>query len=182
MKAFVLVSGIMMLMTGFAVAAEKPSSYPLQSKEAQVPEKKAEPDSVIKGTATMQLKSQNKSILNRMELVLCPADIAPKVKETRDERWRINASRAKFNDGYNILDLNAIGMLAVRSGGLRAKSDEKGQFRFEKVPAGSYVIYGQYRSNYAVAYWLVPVKVGKGGEDITMDLNESNVKEAYNRF
>jgi len=182
MKTFVLASGMMMLLLGLAGAAEKPKNDQPQSKETQEPEKKVEPAAVVKGLATMQLKSQNKSILNRMELVLCPADLGPRIKETRDERWRINASRAKFNDGYNNLDLNAIGMLAVRSGGLRAKTDEKGQFQFEKVPPGAYLIYGQYRSHYAVAYWLVPVKVAKDGEVITIDLNETNVKEAHNRF
>lgn len=175
-------SCLLLIVLNVTGAEEKPKSFPLQGKESKEPEKKEATGSIIKGTATMQLKNQNKSILNRMELVLCPADIAPRVKQTRDERWRINASRAKFNDGYNNLDLNAIGMLAVRSGGLRTKSDDKGDFQFDKVPAGSYVIYGQYHSNYAVAYWLVPVKVTKDGEEITMDLNESNVKEAYNRF
>jgi hypothetical protein len=181
MKTFLLLFWVVLLPWGLGAVEEKPLSYPLETKKSQDTIKPAIL-SAIKGTATIQLRNQNKSILNRMELVLCPADIAPRIKETRDERWRLKASRAKFNDGYNNLDLNAIGSLAVKNALLRTRSDEKGLFRFEQVPPGSYVVYGQYHSNYAVAYWLVPVKVIQPGQEITLDLSEANVKEAYNLF
>jgi hypothetical protein len=163
-------------------AGEKPRLEPTPTPESKVSETKPEPGSRIKGQASMQLKNQNKSILNKMELVLCSAELAARFKETRDDGWRKNASRLKFNDGYNNLDLNAIGSLAAREGLFRAQTDETGSFQINQVPVGSYLVYGQYRSNYAVAYWLVPVKVSKEGEEITIDLNETNVKEAYNRF
>lgn len=137
---------------------------------------------LIQGSATMKLRNQLQSILNRMELVLVPATKAAEFKTTRDECWRLSASRTNFNDGYNNLDLNALGSLAVRHSVLRAKTDDKGFYQFESVPVGSYLLYGQYKSKYAAAYWLVPVEIKKVGDVITLNLNESNVKEAHNRF
>jgi hypothetical protein len=176
------------LTLGLVQAEEKAKTFPLQSQAGkgskEAVETKKESGSVITGQATIQLRNQLKSVLGRMELVLCPEAIQGEIKSTRDERWRLLASRANFNDGYNNLDLQAIGTVAVRQAVMRAKSNEEGVYRFEKVPAGSYVVYGQYRSKYAVAYWLVPVKVeaGREGQEIKVDLNETNVKEAHNKF
>ncbi|NJK92121.1 MAG: hypothetical protein HC904_10010 [Blastochloris sp.] len=147
-------------------------------------EKKEDPvsKSVIRGEATMQLRNENKSILSDMELVLCPATTADQIRLTRNERWRILASRSNFNDGYKNLDLQAIGSVAVKAALQRTKTDATGNYRFQDVPPGSYIIYGQYRSHYAVAYWVLPVKISTLNEDIVLPLNESNTKEAFNRF
>lgn len=180
-KKLILVTCFLAALSSFGRSTGNVPSPELASKPVTI-EKPVASTPLIKGSATMKLKNQHQSILNQMELVLVPSKKAAEFKAMRDERWRISASRANFNDGYNNLDLNALGLLAVRHSVLRAKTDDKGLFQFESVPVGSYLIYGQYKSKYAAAYWLVPVEIKKVGDVITLNLNESNIKEAHNRF
>jgi len=177
-NSLILVFCSVVLLTDVGAMGPAPKTLPV----AEVEKKKELVSPSIEGQATMKLRNDFESILNKMELALVPSEKAGEFKIVRDERWRFAASRANFNDGYNNLDLNALGHVAVKYAVKRAKTDEQGLFQFEQVPIGSYVLYGQYKSKYAAAYWLVPIKVSKVGDKIVINLNESNVKEAHNRF
>lgn len=134
----------------------------------------------ISGTAIIELRSEVKQYLSGLELVLIPASVAPEIRKVREERWRERASRFRFNDGYNNLDLQAIGATAVKNEIARTTVSAEGNYRFKDIKPGSYRIYGQYKSKYAAGYWLVPVTVKKIGESVTVDIHNGNLAEIYN--
>jgi hypothetical protein len=139
------------------------------------------PTGTLSGRVEIELRSDAKQALPNLAMALCPESIAPEMKHLREERWRETARLYAFNDGYNNLDLKALGQKAVSAAVAEFKSDDKGKFRREGIPPGKYVIYAQYKSKYAAAYWLVPVEV-KGGEVSEVVLTNANMKEIYNRF
>lgn len=134
----------------------------------------------ITGHATIELRNDRIQDLDGLELVLIPEAAAKAVTDMREERWRLLASRFNFNDGYNNLDLPAIGATAVKHGVARATADAEGRYTFTDVPPGKYRIYGQYKSMYAAGYWLLPVEVKKAGEVLKVDLGNANFAEVFN--
>ncbi len=134
----------------------------------------------VSGHATIELRIDRTQDLAGMQLVLVPPETANVIKTVRDERWLELASRFSFDDGYHNLDIQTIGYTAVQAAVARTRADAEGRFRFVGVQPGSYLIYGQYRSRYAVAYWLVPVEIGSVDDRIEIDINNNNFKEVHN--
>lgn len=134
----------------------------------------------IQGKATIELKMGNTNALDGLELLLCRPEAEKAVIETRDAKWLENASPRSFGNGYENLNLPAIGRAALPFEVKRATTDGFGQFSLADMPAGSYVIYGQYKSRYAAGYWLVPVTV-EAGKVTSLNLSNTNMKEVYNR-
>ncbi|MDX6766149.1 MAG: carboxypeptidase-like regulatory domain-containing protein [Candidatus Methylacidiphilales bacterium] len=137
-------------------------------------------EATLSGTATIELRSDVKQYLAGLELVLVPEPAAAEIKKVREERWRERASRFRFNDGFNNLDLQAIGVEAIRHEIARATVDASGKYQFKALKPGSYRIYGQYKSHYAAGYWLIPVVIKKAGEAVTLDIHNGNFAEVYN--
>lgn len=135
----------------------------------------------ISGQAIIELRVGIKQYLKGMEIALIPEAAADRLKEIRDERWLEQASRLKFNAGYYYLDLNAIGYYAVQNAVARTKSDAEGKFTFTGIQPGTYRLYAQYKSRYAAGYWLIPIEVTSPSDEITMDINNENLEEIYNR-
>lgn len=135
---------------------------------------------LIRGQAKIEMRNDTVRELGGLELVLLPEEAAARITQVRNERWRMRASRFNFDDGYNNLDIQAIGATAVSLAVAEAKADESGVFAFPNVPPGRYRLYAQYRSMYAVGYWLLPVEITKIGEVVTLDLNNENFAEVFN--
>lgn len=156
----------------------------------------AEP-SVLTGQATIQLKNASTpQNLGGMDLVLAPASLIPEIRRLRMETWRTEGLSVKrnangeeepvgvqidFADGYKNLDLKAMSQAAANSATSRTKTDTNGMFRFTNTPPGKYALYGQYKSRYAVAYWLLEVDLGEGKTN-SVNLSETNAAEVFNRF
>jgi hypothetical protein len=146
-----------------------------------VPKPEPDPVGTLDGRIEIELRNNMKQALPGLEIAVCPETIAPEIKNLRDARWRETARLNAYNDGYNNLDLKALGQKAVSMAVVELKSDAKGMFRREGVPPGKYVVYAQYKSKYAAAYWLVPIEI-RTGEETELVLTNGNMKEIYNRF
>ena len=151
----------------------------------------------IHGRATIQLKNASyRSDLAGMDLVLAPTNLIPEIRRLRMETWRTDGLsvtrspdgeenpvgvRIDFADGYKNLDLKALGQAAANAARFRTKTSTNGEFSFTGVPPGKHALYGQYKSRYAVAYWLLEVDVPKK-QTTRLDLTETNAAEVFNRF
>jgi hypothetical protein len=182
MKPLALLLGIIFTFLSVGSAAEKKSN-PSPPPQAPVtpttpPAAAAEPS--ISGKATIVLRSDVEQYLSGLELLLIPDAAAPEIRKVRENRWRERASRFRFNDGYNNLDLQAIGVTAIKHEIARTTVGPEGQYQFKDIKPGAYRIYGQYKSKYAAGYWLVPVTIKKAGEAVKLDIQNSNLAEIYN--
>jgi len=151
----------------------------------------------LTGRATIQLKNASyRSDLGGMDLVLAPTNLIPEIRRLRMETWRTDGLsvtrspggeenpvgvRIDFSDGYKNLDLPALGQAAADAATYRSKTATNGEFNFTNVAPGKYALYGQYKSRYALAYWLLEVPVSKGSAN-RLDLTETNAAEVFNRF
>jgi hypothetical protein len=136
--------------------------------------------SLVKGTCTIELKIGTHQYLAKMGIAVVPASAEEEITQARNDAWRMRASRANFNDGFNNLDLDAIGGTAVRLAVTTIKTDNEGKYQLRGLAPGNYLLYSQYHSRYAVAYWLIPLTVKSDKDEITIDINNSNMKEVYN--
>ena len=151
----------------------------------------------VAGRATIQLKNAtDRSDLGGMDLVLAPTNLIPEIRRLRMETWRTDGLsvtrspdgeenpvgvRIDFSDGYKNLDLKALGQAAANAATYRTKTGTNGEFNFPNVSSGKYALYGQYKSRYAVAYWLLEIPVAKNQTN-RLDLTETNAAEVFNRF
>lgn len=151
----------------------------------------------IAGRATIQLKNaSDRSALGGMDLVLAPTSLIPEIRQLRMETWRTEGLsvtrsadgeenpvgvRVDFADGYKNLDLKALGQAAANAATLRTQTTPDGEFSFTNVPPGKYALYGQYKSRYALAYWILEVEAFKK-QIRRMELTETNAAEVFNRF
>jgi len=151
----------------------------------------------VAGRATIQLKNASyRSDLGGMDLVLAPTNLIPEIRRLRMETWRTDGLsvtrspdgeenpvgvRIDFADGYKNLDLKALGQAAADAATHRTKSSTNGEFSFSNVSPSKYALYGQYKSRFAVAYWLMEVPVVKN-QTHRLDLTETNAAEVFNRF
>jgi len=151
----------------------------------------------LAGRATIQLKNASyRSDLGGMDLVLAPTNLIPEIRRLRMETWRTdglavtrNAEgeenpvgvRIDFADGYKNLDLKALGQAAANAATFRTKTSTNGEFVFSNIPPGKHALYAQYKSRYAVAYWLLEAEVSKN-QNPRLDLTETNAAEVFNRF
>jgi len=152
---------------------------------------------VVAGRATIQLKNASyRSDLGGMDLVLAPTNLVPEIRRLRMETWRTDGLsvtrspdgeenpvgvRIDFADGYKNLDLKALGQAAANAATYRTKTGTNGEFNFANVAPGKYALYGQYKSRYAIAYWLLEIPVTKNQTN-RLDLTETNAAEVFNRF
>ncbi len=151
----------------------------------------------LAGRATIQLRNASyRSDLGGMDLVLAPTNLIPEIRRLRMETWRTDGLavtrspdgeenpvgvRIDFADGYKNLDLKALGQAAANAATARTKTSTNGEFLFTNAPPGKHALYGQYKSRYAVAYWLLEVEIPKN-QKIRLDLTETNAAEVFNRF
>jgi len=150
---------------------------PTSKKPSEGP--KAEANS-IRGRATIRLRGESwDQILRGMELVLVPASAKDEIIAVRDRTWRERAVDFDYSNGARNLDLVSIGLKAVSLKTDLVKTDAEGYYIFQKVKPGKYLIYGQYKSRYALGYWLVDVEV-KDGQSTVVNLKNDNMKEVYN--
>ena len=156
----------------------------------------AEP-TALSGQATIQLKNASSpQNLGGMDLVLAPTSLIPEIRRLRMETWRTEGLAIKrnakgeeepigvqidFADGYKNLDLKAMSQAAANAATARTKTTTNGSFTFSNNPPGKYALYGQYKSRYAVAYWLLEVDLVTGKTN-TLNLSETNAAEVFNRF
>ena len=151
----------------------------------------------VAGKATIQLKNASyRSDLGGMDLVLGPTQLIPEIRKLRMETWKTdglavtrNAEgqenpvgvRIDFADGYKNLDLKALGQAAANAATARTQSATNGEFSFSNIPPGKYALYGQYKSRYALAYWLLEAEIVPGQTN-RLNLTETNAAEVFNRF
>ena len=152
---------------------------------------------IVAGSVSIQLKnSSSRSALGGMDLILAPTNLIPEIRKLRMETWRTDGLavtrnpdgeenpvgiRIDFSDGYQNLDLKALGQAAANAATARTKSATNGEFSFSNVSPGKHALYGQYKSRYAVAYWLLEIEVAPGQTN-RLDLTETNAAEVFNRF
>ena len=156
----------------------------------------AEP-AALTGQASIQLKNASSpQNLGGMDLVLAPTTLIPEIRRLRMETWRTEGLAIKrnangeeepvgvqidFSDGYKNLDLKAMSQAAANTATARTKTGTNGIFTFTNTPPGKYALYGQYKSRYAVAYWLLEVELSAGKTN-SFNLSETNAAEVFNRF
>lgn len=165
------------MLTVSCMAKPEASAEPSEPETAPAAKVGAE----ISGQATIELRIGVNQYLKGMGLALIPETSVEELKKIRNERWLDSASRLKFNAGYYYLDLNAIGYFASQQAVQKTTCDAQGKFTFTGVPEGKYRIYGQYKSRYAAGYWLIPVSVKAFDQNITVNINNENLEEIYNR-
>lgn len=151
----------------------------------------------LSGKANIQLRNASyRTDLGGMDLVLGPTRLIPEIRKLRMETWRTDGLavtrspegeenpvgvRIDFADGYKNLDLKALGQAAANAAITRTRTGTNGTFSFSNVPPGTYALYGQYKSRYAVAYWLLEVEINKNQTN-RLNLTETNAAEVFNRF
>jgi len=158
----------------------------------------AEPSpTLLTGKATIQLKnSSTTQNLSGMDLVLAPLALIPEVRRLRMETWRTDGLaiqrtpsgeeqpvgiRIDFADGYKNLDLKAMSQAAANAATSRFRTATNGTFTLSNAPTGKQTLYAQYKSRYAVAYWLLEVDL-LPGRTTEINLSESNAAEVFNRI
>ena len=158
----------------------------------------AEPcTTLLTGKAIIQLKkSSTTQNLSGKDLVHAPLSLIPEVRRLRMETWRTEGLaiqrtpsgeeqpvgiRIDFADGYKNLDLKSLSQAAANVATARIRTTTNGTFTFSNASSGKQTLYGQYKSRYAVAYWLLEVDLlpGRTNEII---LSESNAAEVHNRI
>ena len=158
----------------------------------------AEPSpTLLSGKATIQLRnSSTTQNLGGMDLVLAPLSLIPEVRRLRMETWRTEGLaiqrtpngeeqpvgiRIDFADGYKNLDLKSMSQAAANVATARIRTTTNGTFTFSNASPGKQTLYGQYKSRYAVTYWLLEVDLlpGRTNEII---LSETNAAEVFNRI
>ena len=151
----------------------------------------------LAGHATIQLKnSDSPQNLGGMDLVLAPPSLIPEIRRLRMETWRTDGLAVQrradgeeqpvgikidFADGYKNLDLKALSQAAANAANARTRSSTNGTFTFPIAPSGPHALYAQYKSRYAVAYWLLEVNL-LPGQTNQINLSETNAAEIFNRF
>ena len=151
----------------------------------------------LSGVATIQLKnSDTPQNLGGMDLVLAPVSVIPEIRRLRMETWRTDGLaiqrkpdgeeqpvgiKIDFADGYKNLDLKALSQAAANAATARTRTATNGTFTFSNVPAGRHALYAQYKSRYAVAYWLLEIDL-KSGPSNSIALSQTNAAEIFNRF
>jgi hypothetical protein len=178
--AFVLSSILLVACSPESTAPSEPTTAEPPAPAAMTDPSLPATGGTIQGKAVIEMRNDTIQDLDGLELVLVPDAASREITKVREERWRLLASRFNFNDGYNNLDLQAIGATAVRLAVAQTKADASGVYAFRNVPPGSYRIYAQYRSMYAAGYWLIPVTVKEIGETITVDINNEKFAEVFN--
>ncbi|MFQ3671235.1 MAG: carboxypeptidase-like regulatory domain-containing protein [Verrucomicrobiia bacterium] len=133
----------------------------------------------LQGTARITLKQGYVNPLDGMEILICTPDAERPIIETRNAAWLERATPRNFGDGYEHLDLVAIGLRAQDFEVTRARTDDFGRYQIE-LPPGSYLLYAQYRSRYAAGYWLIPFTI-QADHVTPLDLDNANMKEVFNR-
>lgn len=154
-----------------------------ESPKAQEPQASKPPviHQGIQGKASITLKQGQTNPLDGLEILLCKPEAEKAVIETRDAKWLENATPRSFGNGYDNLDLPAIGRAALPFEVQRTKTDGFGRFTLADTPPGSYVIYAQYKSRYAAGYWLIPIKV-EADQVTPLEISNDDMKEIYNRI
>ena len=151
----------------------------------------------LAGKATIQLRNASyRTDLGGMDLILAPTNLIPEIRRLRMETWRTDGIavtrsadgeenpvgvRIDFADGYKNLDLKALGQAAANAATARTKTSTNGEFFFSNVPPGKQALYAQYKSRFAVAYWLLEVDISKAQTN-RINLSETNAAEVFNRF
>lgn len=155
------------------------------------------PVGALTGKATIQLRNaSDRTDLGGMDLVLGPTRLIPEIRKLRMETWRTDGLavtrspdgeenpvgvRIDFADGYKNLDLKALGQAAANAAVARTRTATNGEFSFANVAPGKYALYAQYKSRYAIAYWLLEVDISKNRTN-QISLTETNAAEVFNRF
>ena len=131
-----------------------------------------------------------------MDLVLAPVSVIPEIRRLRMETWRTDGLaiqrkpdgeeqpvgiKIDFADGYKNLDLKALSQAAANAATARTRTATNGTFTLSNVPAGRHALYAQYKSRYAVAYWLLEIDL-KSGPSNSIALSQTNAAEIFNRF
>ncbi|MDD5262482.1 MAG: hypothetical protein PHD76_11615 [Methylacidiphilales bacterium] len=160
-----------------------------KSKEAAVPAPPPTPAPIpiptgasVHGQATIEMKKGQIQFLNGLGIAVVPENACAEIKKIRDDRWLMQASRSNFDDGFHNLDLDAIGGTAVAHAVTTLKADAQGRFEIHGLSPGSYRLYAQYKSRYAVGYWLVPVVIKDARQNLAINIGTPNIEEAYNLF
>ena len=158
----------------------------------------AEPSpTLLTGKATIHLKnSSTTQNLSGMDLVLAPLSLIPEVRRLRMETWRTEGLaiqrdpsgeeqpvgiRIDFADGYKNLDLKSMSQAAANVATTRIRTTTNGTFTFSNLSPGKQTLYGQYKSRYAVAYWLLEVDL-LPGRTTEIILSQTNAAEVFNRI
>lgn len=130
-----------------------------------------------------------------MDLILAPLSLIPEIRKVRMETWRTTGLavqrtpdgeeravgiKVDFADGFKNLDLKSLGQAAANAATARTRSDSNGIFLFTNATLGKQALYAQYKSRYAVAYWLLEVNLLPGTN--SLPLCQSNAAEIFNRF
>jgi len=175
-----------------AVSADAPQakeSPPQAAIPADTPQAKESPKSTatISGGAWVTLGGGQSDILRGLEIALCRESLGPELIRVRAEANEENKKKHPdwpefYKDGPAVLLTFIINGLEVVSKHtiLTAKTSIEGKYRIPDVPEGSYFLFAVYNTIFSVAYWLIPVSV-KSAEPITIDLENSNMKECYNK-
>ncbi len=151
----------------------------------------------LTGTATIQLKNSDSSQnLGGMDIVLAPTTLIPEIRRLRMETWRTDGLAVQrkadgeeqpvgikidFADGYKNLDLKALSQAAANAATARTRASTNGTYAFPALSPGPRALYAQYKSRYAVAYWLLEVNL-TAGQTNQLNLSETNAAEVFNRF
>lgn len=138
--------------------------------------------SLVSGVGTIELRLGTKQYLSQMGIAVVPASAESEIVKVRDDQWRLRASRADYNDGFHNLNLDAIGSTAVKNAVQTVKTNANGKYEIRGLTKGKYLLYAQYHSRYALGYWLLPVTINSDKDTLTVDLNNNNMREAYNLF
>ena len=113
-------------------------------------------------------------ILRGATLYLCPAKEQSQFKRLSQTRPGSDVAASFFE-----IDLDRMNRTAEQVCPEQAAADIKGEYRFEAVEQGDYLLYAAHKGDRALAFWSLPVTVGE--EAIALDLNESNASDRLAR-
>ncbi len=143
--------------------------------------------STISGGAWVVRGGGQSDLLRGFEIVLCKTGAELELKKViNDGGKEENVDKNKplrgdpLPEGYYRLDIKqmrqAIAPYVIKT----ANTDIEGKYSLTEVPEGSYFLFAGFKSEFSVAYWLIPVSADKG-KDVHIDLYNVNMEEMYDR-
>ena len=151
------------------------------------PDTQAFKTSTISGGAWVIRAGGQSDLLRGFEIVLCKTGVDLELKKAINDREKEtngnknkSVGRVRLPEGYHRLDISkmrqTIAPYIIRT----ASTSIEGKYSLTDIPEGSYFLFAGYKSEFSVAYWLIPVSVDNG-KDVHIDLYNMNMEEMYNK-
>lgn len=180
---FGVVFGISLILAGISIYVYTQNFYMPTFK----PHTQEFKTSTISGGAWVVRAGGQSDLLRGFEIVLCKTGAELELKKAINDGGKEKKvdknhplSGDSLYEGYYRLDIKQMRQTIAPYVIKKTNTDIEGKYSLTEIPEGSYFLFAGFKSEFSVAYWLIPVSADKG-KDVHIDLYNVNMEEMYNR-